>query len=667
MMQPRLIAFLSVALVFGQGCALYKKTSIDDEVRASLPEPLDKEPIAGLTNPRFNAEEAMIASAELMRSADAFYERFQDMGWLDDARQVHYDTLLEVGPAYSRYNVDHFLLFSGSGVPLVESPHFNATINQRLLLRAGLEEYPIPDLRPLFLEYASADPHFVTVPDFGTGEGDPPEASTLRWNEAWFERDLVPATLGAALSVQVLWARRFLWQRPGGDETEPPSSDAASPGDPESEDPAPEDPFLLEEDPFTAPDRTEVSPEDRFFGLLLADMAANKIIALATELALDEEDDSLGSLPPGYGPGAWEDEPLRYYPHRLRETAWFVPQDEEEPEEPPAGRYYVVDAKSHLRDQALLLEGLLEFDELADPERFSAVYPLFPRIDSRMASENPIFTDRVPIFARRIANAVVRTILDLHHREADGMLVSFALPGRQGKTVRTVDLGMALVALDRYARQTWADPVLRERVLGVIRQAGSFLVRYQYRDGAFADWIEVRDGDAAEPHGFHLTSQTYAIRGMLTAYRTTGDFRLRQAAWRTYLFLEKELWAPSHDLYRVEDLVAQGQKQNHFTPLVLASTISGLRELALGTRDFAVVERMVDFMNGIETSGLQMSELAPTGEVPSAVDEEGVFDADEDGILKPQFAGGRFGIAPVFASEVLVHIPSTGDIIPPAR
>ena len=40
------------------------------------------------------------------------------------------------------------------------------------------------------------------------------------------------------------------------------------------------------------------------------------------------------------------------------------------------------------------------------------------------------------------------------------------------------------------------------------------------------------------------------------------------------------------------------------------------------------------------------------------------WDFDQDQILKPQYAGMPFGLAPVFASEVLVYIPSTGDIIP---
>jgi hypothetical protein len=186
-----------------------------------------------------------------------------------------------------------------------------------------------------------------------------------------------------------------------------------------------------------------------------------------------------------------------------------------------------------------------------------------------------------------------------------------------------------------------------------------FLLDYQYEDGAFADLIEVETGNIAEPRGFQLETQTWTIRGLLAAYHVTGDFRMRRAAWRTFQFLEERLWAPTHKLYRVADVVASGRKYNVFTPGIAASTMGALRELSLETRDFHLVDRLKDYMTGFARSGIILSELQATGE--NYGDE---WDFDGDGILKPQFAAVPYGLAPVFASEVLLYIPFVGDIIP---
>ncbi len=673
-------------LLVGPGCSgLYHsifgedEPTVDELVLAEREKELRKEPIAGVTNPRFRTDETMIAAAELLLAADPFFARFEELGWLDEGFDSR-ERLTRLGPAVSRYNMDHLVLYSGMGAPLTQSPHFNAGLNRRLLDRVGLDDYPVPNTRPLYLEYVSGDPHFVQYPEYGDPDiGLPPDAGTLRWNSAWFDRDLEPGTLGAALLAQTLWAKRLLWAAPedGSDspdaDGDPPlGSDSDSGGfgtgeEDGSEEPDPiDDPFGELFEPIDDA-RTEVDDADRYYALQLLEIAANKIIALATEMAWDPWENRLGGMPETYRPDPDDRNSYVYFPHRIIEKEHYEPENARdlEPDELadhladlPPGRFVMLDPKSHLFDQVMLLQALLEFVELADSSRFNASIPLFPNRGSRLG-EPPVFTDTVPAMARRLSESLVRNIVGMHWDKKNQSLVSYAQIGELGRRLRTVDAGLASIALRRFADEPWASETLRDAARHIVGAQGEFLVRFQYRDGAFADTIAVEDGDAAKPRGFQLTSQMYAIRSLLEGYKFTGDFRMRQAAWRTWLFVEETLWAPAHDLYRVEDVVAQGQKHNSLTPLVVGATIGGLRELALASREFDVVERLVDFLRGVERSGLLMAELWPTGEEPGTD-----WDSDDDSILKPRFAGGDFGTAPVYASEVLVYIPSTGEIIP---
>jgi hypothetical protein len=697
--------------------------TLDEQIAKEAPKALRKQPIAGLTNPRFRTDEAMIAASELLLSADPFWARFEELGWLDEGFDYR-DRLIETGPAYSRYNVENLVLFAGMGVSLEESPHFDPAFDRRLLERAGIDDVPIPSTQPLYLEYASGDPHYVQYPDFGDPDrGTPPNAATLRWNPSWFDRTIEPATYGSALRAQVLWAKRLLWELPpmpmpelaevaattddedrlddptsefevadseaieadeADGETGEAEAEAAEAGEAAESDEPEED--LGEEagsdetetderqeteepekfdDPFgdlfeTEPIEEDITGEDRYHGLKLLEMAANKIIAIHTELAWSVDEERLGGLPSPYRPGGDAQEPLVYFPHKIIEREHFEPKDPDnfDPLTIPPGRFVLIDERSYLYDQAILLEAMLEFVEIADPKRFPSSIALFP--NGVTTVERPIFADTVPAMARQIAEAIVRNIVEMHWDRHSKSLVSYATATRRGRNIRPVDAGLALIALERYRSEPWANPALVEAADAIISAQGAFLVKYQYKDGAFADNISAATGDSKKPSGFHLTSQMYAIRALLASYSVTGDFRMRQAAWRTYQMVEKVLWSPAYDLYRVEDVVARGRKYNVVTPLVLGSTVGALRELALATRDFDVVERMVRFLRGIERSGLLLSETWKTGENPS--DD---WDSDDDRILKPRFAGGTYGLAPVYASEILVYIPSTGEIIPP--
>ncbi len=693
-MKRSFLAASCLLLVILPGCAgIYhsivgKEPSLEEQILAERPKELRKKRITGLTDIRFRTDESMIASSVLLASAEPYWRRFEELGWLDDVVAAvggsrWRERITELGPAYAQYNIEALFFTSGFGVPLTESPHFDPSVNRRLLLRAGIEDYPIANTRPVYLEYVSGNPHYIQMPDFGDPlvERDM-DAATLRWNPDWFDRTIEPATLGASLRAQVLWAQRLLSTETetGSDDFgafgEVPDTDAADELEAATDGSDPDDDDFFDdefdvraeesaEDEF---DRIfgatkELTPADRYLGLQLTEMAANKIIEIATRFPYSEFDERLAPLPEDYDPAGWDNAPYFYFPHKIVARSDYEPEDPEnfDPDFLPQAPYVVQDTRSHLFDQAILLEGLLEFIAFAEPGRFQSSITLFPAIDPGPRGDSrPVFANTVPLMARRVATAIVRNILTMHWNQKARSLVTYAESRRQGTSIHAKDAGMALVALERFMNEPWIDAKLRENVKAVITAQGQFLMRWQYKDGAFADAIEVSTGDAAEPHGFQLVSQMYAIRGLLVAHRVTGEFRMRQAAWRTYLWADETLWAPAYDLYRVEDLVAGGQKHNRFTPLVVGATVSALRDLSLAMRDFTVVTRLMSFIDGMQTSSLLLSELQATGENFSS-DE---WDFDEDGILKPQYAGGEYGVAPVFASGVLIYIPSTGDVIP---
>jgi hypothetical protein len=87
------------------------------------------------------------------------------------------------------------------------------------------------------------------------------------------------------------------------------------------------------------------------------------------------------------------------------------------------------------------------------------------------------------------------------------------------------------------------------------------------------------------------------------------------------------------------------------TPAGFGATVGALREMVLATGDLRTFAYLLAYFEGImKNYSLQLSELDFTGE---AMDE--VRDSDGDNIFQSDMAGGDFGIAPVFASEVQVE------------
>lgn len=74
-----------------------------------------------------------------------------------------------------------------------------------------------------------------------------------------------------------------------------------------------------------------------------------------------------------------------------------------------------------------------------------------------------------------------------------------------------------------------------------------------------------------------------------------------------------------------------------YTPLNLGAVLGAMREI---------------WVQGVDASGIQQSEYEESGEKDFYAK-----DADGDSVPRMEYADGRYGIAPVFASRVEIQTP----------
>ncbi len=177
-------------------------------------------------------------------------------------------------------------------------------------------------------------------------------------------------------------------------------------------------------------------------------------------------------------------------------------------------------------------------------------------------------------------------------------------------------------------------------------------------------WYAANTGNAANQtaaitliaqHGDALTSadkgnatqKAYAIRGLIEAYRVSGDDKYLTAAANVFSDLAAEYDAAngifsSQNSYTIDDVAT------------VMGALNSVRHFGGSAVDQTKVEEMFAgfFENAVNLSGLQMA--AP----PKAV-AKGAYEQNEPdifyaypGIPVPPMAGGEFGTAPVFATEV---------------
>ena len=93
------------------------------------------------------------------------------------------------------------------------------------------------------------------------------------------------------------------------------------------------------------------------------------------------------------------------------------------------------------------------------------------------------------------------------------------------------------------------------------------------------------------------------------------------------------------------------KRYEKINPMNFGATMGALREMTLATGDLRTFAFMLAYFEGVmKNYSLQLSETDFTGE---KIDD--VRDSDGDGIIQSDLADGKYGIAPVLASEVQVE------------
>ncbi len=158
--------------------------------------------------------------------------------------------------------------------------------------------------------------------------------------------------------------------------------------------------------------------------------------------------------------------------------------------------------------------------------------------------------------------------------------------------------------------------------------------------GKFGDQLVNANKDDA-------TRKAFAIRGLIEAYRTTGNNAYRDAAAEVFTGLAGEYDAgsgvfSSQNVYSIDNVAAIMGAINS-SMIFLGDAIDQNQAKTMFTGFFE---------SAVNMSGLQQS-------VPPIPVAKGKFEQDEPpmyygypGIPKPPMAGGEFGVAPVFATEV---------------
>lgn len=133
-----------------------------------------------------------------------------------------------------------------------------------------------------------------------------------------------------------------------------------------------------------------------------------------------------------------------------------------------------------------------------------------------------------------------------------------------------------------------------------------------------------------------LSTQATAIQGLVYAHKLTGKEEYKDAAINVWGYMEA-LWDEQSGLY------SPNPEATIYTYSILdVGDVSGALNALLNGLNLGVDQRYADFFNSVvNRSGMLIAEDLPTG-----------GDGDDDGISLPADAGGEFGQAPVFATEV---------------
>ncbi len=664
-------AVLGLVILMLSGCGLsYQNRGSATPPREPLPGPVQPS-LAALRTPlsaevvdrRFRTREAMFLANEMNETGFPFFERAAANGvpgldpifvWLTTVESYW----------YSRYNMSALVSESRLGIHTVYGPYVSELALQegRHTLNRDRGEYvrsnasimlqdlvPMYQARtgfprrfeeasPLMLTFASGDPHYPRALDTGTMfeseenmirqrdlrqlYGDDLPASdigmgkagndmwkarvnyrenflSLRWDHGKMEHTIDLGAEGQVLVKQALWMEHFFQQNHH------------------------QGRFLGN------------NPEQGFRGAMLSLMAVNKMLMLKSALLTDGKR-LLGVDPREANPGE------TYFPHRvsvrMRQIGDLPPRPES---------FALTDASSQLFDQASLLWGVTEYYHFADPR---GTGPWAQVVGNNPPYDGSIMEQKYVVLAEGLADMIVAN-LGAMHADASGVLSSEWKPGNgRGALVSTGDLGLAMVALANYVQRLPATAAQAEAARALLVAQADFVQSTLLRsDGSVATTYDLARRarvDAAPT----LLAQAMAIRGLLAAAAALDDARYETAAHVAYAFMNQQLWDEATGVYR-SHLAAE---VSEYTPLNLGAALGAMREMILVTKNADEMDRFKRFwVQAVDGSGIQQSEYEETGERDVLA-----ADMDHDGIPRMNFAGGAHGIAPVFASRVLIQTPT---------
>lgn len=553
---------------------------------------------------RFDTAKAVYGGNELYLSGVPFFEKITQLGLPSDKDLVTITS--EDSFWYSRYIMTALDFQSGMGLHLMQS--------KRIVLQAEEEgispkdfyekflgrvkertgqESPPPGIYPIYAQFTSGDPDLTQLPDLS-------DYGTLRWNPQKFDKTISQAGLGQGLYNQTLWAEYFFGSKHGENLL---GNDAA----------------------------------EGYLGALLVAEAVSKMHFLQTEAAYDGR--KLGVV----NPFAYEAK-LMYYPHQILVELSYP---ENEPPQPVS--YQVFDPTSQLFDQASLLLGTSEFYHFSDPkieDNWNAVFG--------SPTEGALFPPEPHNTAKGLTGVVLKNIIAMHFDPVRQTFVSTWENGERGKTISTVDAGITLVALANTYNAFHDDEEIRQGARKVLERQAQFLSEFmQLQDGGFVESYNIEtSAHSQEPR--KLVSQAMAIRGLIAANQVTENAAYLESAMSALNFMNQKLWSAFAKLYRSEEDIALSR----YTPLDIGATLGALREVVLAKKDQEALKKfMIVFVSALQKNGMQLSELAPTGEKFDSVADVLTPDSNGNGVRKPQFSGGKFGMSPVLAGQIDVPTP----------
>ncbi|MDA2926105.1 hypothetical protein MYX78_02535 [Acidobacteria bacterium AH-259-G07] len=658
---------------------------IEEDIYASLRSAASRQPSfstlktplkARVIDRRFYTKEAMYLANEMNQTADPFLSLAEAAGLpVKEDLDFQYITGVE-SYWYSRYNMQALIGESRLGVALVHGPYVtekaiqlasaqynrdraeNELSNKEVLFQhlvpayLSLTGFPrrFEDGSPLMLEYASGDPHLIRPVDHDThfelaenlwkekklrqlygdayqpptheaGEGGNDffryriayrdNFESLRWSNDRMDHFLDMGGVGQTLMKAVLWMEYFFRQTHHGK-------------------------FF------------GIDPEEGFRGAILNLASVSKMLLMKAALLYDGKK-LTGVNPFEYHP----QDKLCYFPHQISVKSRYIGDLPPRPE-----KLKVRDPSSRLFDQASLLWGLSEYFYFMDPKRPAG----HPYHEQAYPTWNKVFGDNFPYdgslmerkymqLARGLANLVLRNIDFMHGDPQTSVLVSEWTPQTEkGSSVSVPDLGMTIVALANYHRVFQeAEPELARLAGNLLETQAHFLAEeIRTGDGSLAEGIDVVTGAKLGNTGT-LLSQAFAVRGLLSAYHELGDLGYLRAAKKAYGFMNQTLWDPTTGVYRS----SPGAQVSLYTPLNLGAALGAMREYTLATGDVNEYQRFKRFwVQAVNSSGIQQAEYEETGD-----DDLTQADSDNDGIPRIEAAGGKYGIAPVYAARVEIETP----------